>query len=42
VQGVAERALLDAHRSGIGAEELIDAIREAAASRDLPILAEQP
>ena len=40
-RAVAERALLDAHRSGIGAEELIDAIREAAASRDLPT-AQQP
>ena len=27
-RGVAERALVDAHRSGIGAEELIAAIRE--------------
>lgn len=41
VRGVAERALLEAHRSGIGAEELIEAIREAAASRDLPTLAAQ-
>jgi GntR family transcriptional regulator len=37
--GVAERALLDAHRHGLGAEELIDAIREVAASHDLPTLA---
>lgn len=29
-RGVAERALIDAHRNGIGAEELIDAIRDAA------------
>jgi GntR family transcriptional regulator len=41
-RAVAERALVDAHRSGVGAEELIEAIREAAASRDLPTLAEQP
>jgi GntR family transcriptional regulator len=27
---VAERALVDAHRHGIGAEELVDAIRETA------------
>jgi GntR family transcriptional regulator len=27
---VAERALVDAHRHGLGAEELVDAIREAA------------
>ena len=41
-QGVAERALLEAHRNGIGADELIDAIREAAESRDLPTLAQNP
>jgi GntR family transcriptional regulator len=41
-RGVAERALLDAHRNGLGAEELIDAIREAAAARGLPLPAEQP
>jgi GntR family transcriptional regulator len=41
-RAVAERALLDAHRSGLGPEELIDAIRQAAAARDLPTLAEQP
>ena len=29
-RGVAERALVDAHRHGIGAEELVDAIRDAA------------
>ena len=39
--GVAERALLEAHRNGIGAEDLIDAIREVAASRNIPILTEQ-
>jgi GntR family transcriptional regulator len=33
VEGIAERALLDAHRSGIGVEELIDGIRLVAASR---------
>jgi len=41
-RGVAERALLDAHRNGLGAEELIDAIRQAAAARGLPIPAELP
>ena len=41
-RAVAERALLDAHRSGLDAEELIDAIRQAAASRDLATLASQP
>ena len=35
-RGVAERALLDAHRHGLDAEELIDAIREAAASTPTP------
>ena len=40
VQGVAERALLEAHRSGIGAEELVQAIIQVAESRDLPTLAE--
>lgn len=39
-RAVAQRALLDAHRSGIGADELIDAIRDAAASRDLATLSE--
>ena len=39
-QGVAERALLDAHRNGIGAEELIDIIRDVAESRDIPSLAD--
>jgi GntR family transcriptional regulator len=34
--GVAERALIDAHRNGIGAEELIDAIREAADAHPTP------
>nr|MBA2571753.1 GntR family transcriptional regulator [Gemmatimonadota bacterium] len=29
-RGVAERALVDAHRNGIGADELVDAIREVA------------
>ena len=29
-RGVAERALLEAHRNGVGAEQLIEAIREAA------------
>ncbi len=38
---VAERALLEAHRSGLAAEELIEAIREVAASRDISTLAEQ-
>ncbi len=33
---VAERALLDAHRNGIGAEELIDAIRKAASHPSTP------
>lgn len=40
VRAVAERALLDAHRSGIGAEELVQAINDAAEARDLPTLAE--
>ena len=39
--GVAERALLEAHRNGLGVENLIDAIRQVAASRNLPILTEQ-
>jgi GntR family transcriptional regulator len=39
--GVAERALLEAHRNGLGVEDLIDAIRQVAASRNLPILTEQ-
>lgn len=30
LRGVAERALLDAHRNGAGAEDLIEAIREIA------------
>ena len=34
-RGVAERALLDAHRNGVGAAELLDAIREAARARDM-------
>jgi GntR family transcriptional regulator len=29
-RGVAERALVDAHRNGIGADELVDAVREVA------------
>ena len=29
-RGVAERALVDAHRNGIGADELVEAIREVA------------
>jgi GntR family transcriptional regulator len=41
-RGVAERALIDAHRNGVGADELIEAIRRAAAARDLPSLAETP
>jgi GntR family transcriptional regulator len=41
-RGVAERALIDAHRHGIGPEELLDAIREAAAAREIPTLAERP
>lgn len=41
VRGVAERALVEAHRNGIDAEELVEAIREVGASRDLPTLAEQ-
>ena len=40
-QGVAERALLEAHRNGLGVEDLIEAIREVAASRNIPILTEQ-
>ena len=39
--GVAERALLEAHRNGLGVKDLIDAIREVAASRNIPILTEQ-
>jgi GntR family transcriptional regulator len=35
-RGVAERALLDAHRHGLDADELIDAIREAASSTPSP------
>jgi GntR family transcriptional regulator len=34
IEGVASRALTDAHRHGIGIEELIEAIRQSAA-RDL-------
>lgn len=41
-RGVAERALVDAHRNGVGAEELVDAIRDVAGSRDIPTLAQQP
>ena len=41
VEGVAERALLDAHRNGVGADELIDAIRGAATSRESSTLAPQ-
>ena len=33
-RGVAERALLEAHRSGIGAEELIEAIRRASKTHE--------
>ena len=33
-RGVAERALLEAHRSGIGAEELIEAIRRASETHE--------
>ncbi|HET7321870.1 MAG TPA: GntR family transcriptional regulator [Longimicrobiaceae bacterium] len=29
-RGVAERALIDAHRNGLGAEELVETIREVA------------
>lgn len=32
-RGVAERALIDAHRHGVGTEELIDTIREVADQR---------
>jgi GntR family transcriptional regulator len=32
-RGVAERALIDAHRHGIGADELIEAIRRSAAAQ---------
>jgi GntR family transcriptional regulator len=39
--GVAERALLEAHRNGLGVEDLIEAIREVAASQNLPVLTEQ-
>ena len=35
-RAVAERALIDAHRNGLGAEELVQAIREAAGSRSTP------
>jgi GntR family transcriptional regulator len=35
-RAVAERALIDAHRNGLGAEELVQAIREAAESRSTP------
>jgi len=42
VQAVAQRALLDAHRNGVDAEELIEAIRAAATSRELSTHAEQP
>lgn len=34
VRGVAERALVEAHRSGVSVQELMDAIREASASRE--------
>ncbi len=40
--GVAERALVEAHRNGVSADELIDAIREAARARDPQTFAEQP
>jgi GntR family transcriptional regulator len=40
--GVAERALVEAHRNGVSAQELIDAIRDVAGSRDLHTLAEKP
>jgi GntR family transcriptional regulator len=42
VQAVAERALLDAHRNGLGVDELIEALRTVAAERDTPTLAGQP
>jgi GntR family transcriptional regulator len=35
VEGVAARALTDAHRHGIGIEELIEAIRQTANERDI-------
>jgi GntR family transcriptional regulator len=41
VRAVAERALLDAHRNGIGVQELVDAVRRAA-ERTLPAFADQP
>lgn len=40
-RGVAARALLDAHRNGVGTDELIDVIREIATMQDLSTLAEQ-
>jgi GntR family transcriptional regulator len=42
IQAVAERALLDAHRNGLGVDELIEALRTVAAERDTPTLAGQP
>jgi GntR family transcriptional regulator len=39
-QGVAERALLDAHRNGVSPDELVDAIRDAAAAQPLPFTGE--
>lgn len=35
-RAVAERALTDAHRNGVGAEDLIEAVRELAGQRPVP------
>jgi GntR family transcriptional regulator len=42
VESIAERALLEAHRSGIGLDELVGVLRLVAASRNLPSLVESP
>jgi GntR family transcriptional regulator len=39
-RGVAERALIDAHRNGIGTEELVEAIHEVAGEQSLPFTGE--
>jgi len=40
-RSVAERALIDAHRHGIGVDELIDAIRGVAEAQPTPIFGDQ-
>lgn len=41
-RAIAERALLDAHRNGLTGAELVEAVNEVVASRDLPTHAEYP